>query len=182
MMAGYRRCRWWSLLPVVVGTYLITYAAILSSLRDIWFSGDIWVAICASILIAGGILLFCRESLWSHSLLRVYLIAALMSVALEMYLRFLAPTPPTGQGDGPVTSALMDLTMRGIVLTAYLLPHQYTDPCCYDKKLVFVGFAREWLVGPLATALNAILWAFTSAIVIFVYRSVRRKTPSSPTI
>jgi hypothetical protein len=183
MTVEYKRYRWLSLLPVVLGVCVVGDVLFIIEGGSIasWRLPNVCATTGALILIAGGILLFFSEPLWSRGSLRVYVIAALMSVALEVYLRFLAPTPPTGQGDGPVTSALHRLTCPGMDLTGYLLTHEY-GTIDYDERLVFVGFAREWLLWPLDIHMNALFWAFTSAIVIFVYRSVHRKTLSPPTI
>lgn len=182
MTPGYSQCRWLSLLPVVAGVCVIGDVLFIIEGGSIasWRLPNVWATTGALILIVGGILLFYAEPLWSRRSLRVYVIAALMSVALEMYLRFLAPIPPTGQGDGPVTSVLQRLACPGMYLTDYLLPHEY-GTVDYDERLVFVGFARKWLVWPLEIHMNALFWALMSAIVIFVYRSVRRQTLITPT-
>jgi len=183
MTAEYNWCRWLSLSPVVLGLCVLGDVLFIIEGGNIasWRLPGVCATTGALVFIVGGILLFSSQSLWSRRSLRVYAIAALVSVALEMYLRFLAPTPPTGQGDGPVIGALQRLRCPEMYLTGYLMTHEY-GIMTPDERLVFVGFARKWLVWPLEIHLNALFWALTSAIVMFVYRAVQRKTLSSPTI
>jgi hypothetical protein len=178
--AEYNWCRWFSLSPVVLGLCVIGDVLFIIEGGSIasWRLPHVYITTGALVFIVGGILLFSSRSLWSRRSLRVYAIASLMSVALEMYLRFLAPIAPTGQGDGPVTSALQRLTDPGRVLTGYLVTHEY-GTITPDERFVFVGFARKWLIWPLDIHMNALFWALTSAIVIFVYRAVQRKTQRS---
>jgi hypothetical protein len=181
--AEYNWCRWLSLSPVVLG--LCVLGDVLFSIEGGSMASWRLPGVCATtgalVFIVGGILLFSSQSLWSRRSLRVYAIAALMSVALEMYLRFLAPTPPTGQGDGPVTSALQRFSCPGMDVTAYLVTHEY-GAIDFDERLVFVRFARERLMWPLDIHMNALFWALAAAIVAFVYGSVRPKDRSPPTI
>ena len=185
MTAEYKWCRWLSLSPVVLGLCVLGDVLFIIEGGSIasWRLPGVYATTGALVFIAGGILLFSSQSLWSRRSLRVYAIAALMSVALEMYLRFLAPTPPTGQGDGPVTWALKHFTWPGSHATAYLVTHEYgiMNSQAYER-LVFVRFAREWLWWPLDIHMNALFWALASAIFLFVYRSVRPKDRSPPII
>lgn len=183
IIAEYNWCRWFSLVPILLGLcvigdvlFIIEGASITS-----WRLPGVYATTGALVFIVGGILLFSSRSLWSRRSLRIYTIAALMSVGLEMYLRFLAPTPPTGQGDGPFISALHRFTSPGMYITAYLTTHEY-GTIDFDERLVFVRFARERLLWPLDIHMNALFWALASAIVVFIYRFVHRKThqPSNP--
>jgi len=183
MTAEYNWCRWLSLSPVVLGLCVLgdVLFIIEGGSTASWRLPGVCATTGALVFIVGGILLFSSQSLWSRRSLRVYAIAALVSVALEMYLRFLAPTPPTGQGDGPVTSALLRFICPGMYATAYLVTHEY-GTIDFDERLVFVRFARERLMWPLDIHMNALFWALASAIVVFVYRSVRPQDRSPPTI
>ena len=59
----------------------------------------------------------------------------------------------------------------GEYLTAVILPHQYTDMCCYDAEVL----RRRWVVPALDITFNALIWsAVASAATLDVLRLRRQ--------
>jgi hypothetical protein len=104
-------------------------------------------------------------------LVRVSIAVAMLSVLVHFYIRFRGSTYTIDHGANAFDVTLWRMTDPGLYLTAYILPHEYTDICCYDPEIL----ARSlWLVPTLELTLNALIWSAVASGVAYVIVRARR--------
>jgi hypothetical protein len=111
-------------------------------------------------------------------LLRVGILAAMLSVLTYFYVAYRHTTYSINHGANAFDVFLWRLTGPGEYLTASILPHEYTDMCCYDPQIL----ARSvWLLPTLDLTFNALVWsAVASGVAYIILRA--RKPRRLPTI
>jgi len=107
-------------------------------------------------------------------LLRIFIVTAFLTVAIPLYLRFLAPL--SVEGPNPFTVACHLWLTPGIWTAQAVLPVEYlymTPPEGYAH--------RDLVLGAIAFPVNVLLWTTALALMSFVIDLVRRPT-RTPTI
>jgi hypothetical protein len=105
-------------------------------------------------------------------LVRVSIAAAMLSLLVHFYIRFRGSTYTVEHGANAFDVTLWRMTDPGWYLTAHILPHEYTDMCCYDAEILD---RRVWVVPALAMSLNAFFWSAAASGVTFVVLRARNQ-------
>src|SRR5687768_8363795 len=104
--------------------------------------------------------------------LRIYVVTALVAVAVPFYVRF-APSSPSGEPPYPLARVCMFSMIPALYLTVAVLPSRYSyiggfddDDPVYHARIAF----------SVLVAMNVLFWTATSAIVVLVVRRARKNT------